>query len=113
MYYCGATVQGMPHVGHIRSAIAFDQLTRWLEFRNLRVTVVRNVTDIDDKILAKSAASFGPDLERSPDDAAEEEWWALAYRYEQAFQNAYDIAGRSSGPRTSPGPPATSRRCMR
>ncbi|WP_024819659.1 cysteine--tRNA ligase [Arthrobacter sp. 31Y] len=93
VYYCGATVQGMPHVGHVRSAIAFDQLTRWLEFRGLRVTVVRNVTDIDDKILAKSAQSFGPDWDAEPSARQAEEWWALAYRYEQEFENAYDSLG--------------------
>ena len=93
VYYCGATVQGMPHVGHVRSAIAFDQLTRWLEFRGLRVTVVRNVTDIDDKILAKSAQSFGPDWDAEPSARQAEEWWALAYRYEQEFEDAYDSLG--------------------
>jgi cysteinyl-tRNA synthetase len=95
LYYCGATVQGMPHVGHIRSAIAFDQLTRWLQFRGLRVTVVRNVTDIDDKILAKSEASFVPDFSPEPGEVAGEEWWALAYRYEQEFLKAYDALGVS------------------
>ncbi|MCU1433728.1 MAG: cysteine--tRNA ligase [Pseudarthrobacter sp.] len=95
LYYCGATVQGMPHVGHIRSAIAFDQLTRWLEYRGLRVTAVRNVTDIDDKILLKSAESFDPDFEDGPDTVREEEWWALAYRYEQEFLKAYDTLGVS------------------
>jgi cysteinyl-tRNA synthetase len=95
LYYCGATVQGMPHVGHIRSAIAFDQLTRWLEYRGFRVTVVRNVTDIDDKILAKSEASFHPDFEQEPGAVPEEEWWALAYRYEQEFLKAYDTLGVS------------------
>ena len=95
LYYCGATVQGMPHVGHIRSAIAFDQLTRWLEYKGLRVTVVRNVTDIDDKILAKSAESFEQDFDPSPDAVREEEWWALAYRYEQEFLKAYDVLGVS------------------
>ncbi|MFJ4228578.1 cysteine--tRNA ligase [Paenarthrobacter nicotinovorans] len=93
VYYCGATVQGMPHVGHVRSAIAFDQLTRWLEFRGLRVTVVRNVTDIDDKILAKSAQSFGPEWDTEPMARQAEEWWALAYRYEQEFEKAYESLG--------------------
>lgn len=95
LYYCGATVQGMPHVGHIRSAIAFDQLTRWLEYRGFRVTAVRNVTDIDDKILAKSEASFHPEFEQEPGSVPEEEWWALAYRYEQEFLKAYDTLGVS------------------
>ncbi|MDP5226693.1 MULTISPECIES: cysteine--tRNA ligase [Arthrobacter] len=96
VYYCGATVQGLPHVGHVRSAIAFDQLTRWLRHRGYDVTVVRNVTDIDDKILAKSAESFEegfiPDGDRFP----REQWWALAYRYEQAFRRAYETLGVSS-----------------
>ncbi|WP_458779511.1 cysteine--tRNA ligase [Arthrobacter sp. D3-16] len=95
LYYCGATVQGMPHVGHIRSAIAFDQLTRWLTYRGFRVTVVRNVTDIDDKILAKSEASFAPEFTPESGEVPQEEWWALAYRYEQEFLKAYDALGVS------------------
>ncbi len=93
LYYCGATVQGMPHVGHVRSAIAFDILTRWLENRGYEVTVVRNVTDIDDKILEKSAASFGEDFEGDEDYFANEPWFALAYRFEQEFASAYDTLG--------------------
>ena len=90
LYYCGATVQGMPHIGHVRSALVFDQLARWLAHRGYRVTTVRNVTDIDDKILANSAASFAPDYDG---DHPREPWWALAYRFEQAFNAAYDAIG--------------------
>ena len=94
LYYCGATVQGMPHVGHVRSAIAFDQLTRWLEARDLRVTVVRNVTDIDDKILAKSEDSFREGAGgEDPSVVPEEQWWALAYRFEREFHRAYAALG--------------------
>ena len=94
LYYCGATVQGMPHVGHVRSAIAFDQLTRWLEARGLRVTVVRNVTDIDDKILAKSEDSFREGAGgEDPSVVPEEQWWALAYRFEREFHRAYAALG--------------------
>lgn len=87
IYYCGATVQGAPHIGHVRSGLVFDQLARWLTYRGYKVTTVRNVTDIDDKILANSAASFAADYTGGYPC---EEWWALAYRYEYIFGAAYD-----------------------
>ncbi|RJN32296.1 cysteine--tRNA ligase [Nesterenkonia natronophila] len=93
LYYCGATVQGNPHVGHVRSAVAFDILIRWLEASGYEVLSVRNVTDIDDKILEKSAASYAPDFQADSDYPAHEPWFALAYRFEQAFHNAYDALG--------------------
>ena len=92
LYYCGATVQGRPHVGHVRSAVAFDILTRWLQHRGFDVLSVRNVTDIDDKILEKSLRSFNADFDTS-EDPAQEPWFALAYRFEHAFHVAYDALG--------------------
>lgn len=93
LYYCGATTQGMPHVGHVRSAVAFDLVRRWLEHRGLNVTVVRNVTDIDDKILEKSALSYSNPASLGPDYRAAEPWFALSYRFERAFQDAYAQLG--------------------
>jgi cysteinyl-tRNA synthetase len=80
MYVCGATVQAAPHVGHIRSGVAFDVLARWLRYSGYQVTLVRNVTDIDDKILAKAETENRP-------------WWAVAAHYEREFQNAYAVLG--------------------
>ena len=90
IYYCGATVQGEPHVGHIRSALVFDQLARWMRYRGFKVTTVRNVTDIDDKILAKSVESAQPTYTGKHPN---EQWWALAYRYEKVFARAYATLG--------------------
>lgn len=90
IYYCGATVQGDPHVGHIRSALVFDQLARWMRYRGFKVTTVRNVTDIDDKILAKSVESAQPTY---AGEHPNEQWWALAYRYEKVFARAYATLG--------------------
>ncbi|GAA4480443.1 cysteine--tRNA ligase [Enteractinococcus fodinae] len=93
IYYCGATVQGRPHVGHIRSAVVFDILVRWLGYAGHKVTLVRNVTDVDDKILSRSAESFAPDFTATEDYPAREQWWALAYRFENAFAQAYAALG--------------------
>ena len=76
IYLCGATVQAPPHIGHIRSGVNFDILSRWLTKSGYAVTFIRNVTDIDDKILQKS------EIEKMP-------WWALAQKYERAFSKAY------------------------
>ena len=78
IYVCGATVQSFPHIGHIRSGINFDILRRWLSTSGYEVTFIRNVTDIDDKILEKSKSENMP-------------WWALAFKYEQEFQKAYAL----------------------
>jgi cysteinyl-tRNA synthetase len=78
IYVCGATVQSFPHIGHVRSGINFDILRRWLTASGYDVTFIRNVTDIDDKILEKSKVENMP-------------WWALAFKYEQEFQKAYAV----------------------
>ena len=80
IYLCGLTVQGPPHIGHVRNWINFDILRRWLEHNGTEVTFVRNVTDIDDKIIAKSTASDEP-------------WWALAFRNERELVAAEQALG--------------------
>ncbi|MWB97720.1 cysteine--tRNA ligase [Agromyces seonyuensis] len=80
MYVCGPTVQSSPHIGHLRSALAYDLMRRWFAYRGFRVTFVRNVTDIDDKVLLNAAGT-------------EEEWFALAYRVELEFTAAYSALG--------------------
>jgi cysteinyl-tRNA synthetase len=76
IYLCGATVQAPPHIGHVRSGVNFDILRRWLTKSGYNVTFIRNVTDIDDKILHKAVHEQAP-------------WWAVAMKYERAFTDAY------------------------
>jgi cysteinyl-tRNA synthetase len=76
IYLCGATVQAPPHIGHVRSGVNFDILRRWLTKSGYNVTFIRNVTDIDDKILHKAVHEEAP-------------WWAVAMKYERAFSDAY------------------------
>ena len=80
IYHCGLTVQSAPHLGHIRKEVVFDVLRRWLTASGFEVTIVANVTDIDDKILAKSAE-------------AGVEWWAHAYHFENELHAAYRSLG--------------------
>ena len=80
IYHCGLTVQGPPHIGHIRKEVVFDVLRRWLERSGLEVSIVANVTDIDDKILAKGVEQDRP-------------WFAVAYENERALHAAYEVLG--------------------
>ena len=85
MYVCGPTVQSAPHIGHLRSALVYDQMRLWLRATGHDVTLIRNVTDIDDKILDNAKKAQG--------EGSTEQWWALAYRVEREFSAAYDALG--------------------
>ncbi|MEQ7847177.1 cysteine--tRNA ligase [Nocardioides kribbensis] len=76
LYLCGLTVQSEPHVGHVRSGVNFDVLQRWLRHSGYDVTFIRNVTDIDDKILTKAADQGRP-------------WFNLAYAMHRELDRAY------------------------
>jgi cysteinyl-tRNA synthetase len=80
MYVCGLTVQSEPHVGHVRSAVNFDVLRRWLQVRGYDVTFIRNITDIDDKILLKAKEQGRP-------------WYNLTFEMHRALTSAYDALG--------------------
>lgn len=80
IYHCGLTVQGPPHIGHIRKEVVFDVLRRWCERAGYEVTIVANITDIDDKILAKANEHAMP-------------WWAVAYANERRLHDAYATLG--------------------
>src|SRR5690606_5514137 len=77
IYLCGLTVQSGPHLGHLRGlAVACDILHRWLRHSGYQVTLIRNVTDIDDKILAKATEQGRP-------------FWSIAYANERAMAEAF------------------------
>ena len=80
MYVCGATPQSSPHIGHLRSGVIYDVLVRWLRASGYEVTFVRNVTDIDDKILQAAADEGVP-------------WFVVAERNQRLFTKGYDTLG--------------------
>jgi cysteinyl-tRNA synthetase len=80
IYLCGLTVQSPPHIGHLRSAVNYDVLRRWLTYSGLRVTYIRNITDIDDKILVKATEAGVP-------------FWSLAYANERTLSGHYARLG--------------------
>ncbi|MGE5828718.1 MAG: cysteine--tRNA ligase [Micromonosporaceae bacterium] len=80
IYLCGLTVQSPPHIGHLRSAVNYDVLHRWLIHQGYRVRFVRNITDVDDKVLTKSVEAEVP-------------FWALAYANERTLADHYARLG--------------------
>jgi len=80
MYVCGPTVYDHPHVGHARTALTFDMIRRYLQWRGYEVTFVSNITDIDDKIIHRASATGATEPE-------------LAARYEQAYVEQMDRFG--------------------
>ncbi|PAT05236.1 cysteine--tRNA ligase [Corynebacterium hadale] len=80
IYLCGATPQSAPHIGHLRSGVAFDIVRRWFAAKGMDVAFARNVTDIDDKILNKAAEHGRP-------------WWEWVSTYEREFTRAYNTLG--------------------
>ncbi len=80
IYLCGPTVQSEPHVGHGRSAVAFDVIRRYLSWSGYEVTFVRNITDIEDKII-KAAEDSGESVQD------------LAVKMAQRFRDGYHSVG--------------------
>jgi cysteinyl-tRNA synthetase len=80
IYVCGPTVYEVPHVGHGRAALVFDIIGRYLEWRGLDVTLVTNITDVEDKIIARAAEEGSTEPE-------------VAQRYEAAYWAEMDRLG--------------------
>jgi cysteinyl-tRNA synthetase len=80
IYLCGLTVQSPPHIGHLRSGVNYDVLRRWLLHSGYEVTFIRNITDVDDKVLSKSLEQGRP-------------FWSIAYANELALAAAYRALG--------------------
>lgn len=80
IYQCGLTVQSPPHIGHLRSGVNYDVLRRWLAYNAYEVTLIRNITDIDDKVLVKAMAAGVP-------------FWSLAYAHERILDADYAALG--------------------
>ena len=93
MYVCGPTVYDEPHIGHARSAYIFDLIRRYIEYRyreqGYKVKFVRNITDVDDKIINKAREEFkGEDLNIAVKK--------VATKYISSYHGALDLLGIAS-----------------
>jgi len=93
MYVCGPTVYDAPHIGHARSAFIFDVIRRYFEYSGMKVFFVRNVTDVDDKIINKARTELenigeGASAARLKDRVKE-----VADRYLELYHREMDVLG--------------------
>jgi cysteinyl-tRNA synthetase len=80
IYFCGMTVQERPHIGHMRACMVFDIFRRYFEYKGYEVTLIQNITDVDDKVIEKAK-------ERGTD------YRIVAQEYADEYLNASDALG--------------------
>jgi len=90
MYVCGPTVYDDPHIGHARSAFVFEVLRRYLTFKGYAVTFVRNVTDVDDKIIEKARQELQIQDARLKTQDLKAKCAEVAERYLKSYHEAMD-----------------------
>ena len=93
MYVCGPTVYDVPHIGHARSAYSFEIIRRYFEYAGFDVCFVRNVTDVDDKIINKAVRELEEIGEKISGNRLKERVSEVAARYLETYHRQMDILG--------------------